>query len=160
MTPTFLPVLPRSAVAIFERRRIRILGEEQHRPFGRIRGVDSGRRHDQPLRILDDARHPARVLARRHDPHGLLGDRVLAVRGSHLPTLGLAHDLGGDRDDVAVLKRVAHRIPNQSRQVVTRDDLGDPLDAPHLEPHRTSFGRTSRPKTSSHSRWLRPTLWR
>ena len=30
----------------------------------------------------------------------------------------------------------------------------------HGRAHRTSFGRTSRPKTSIHSRWLRPTLCR
>jgi hypothetical protein len=125
--------------------------------------------------VLHDPGDPAGVLAGGDHAHGLGGDRVLAVVGAHDPPLGLGHDLAGDDQHVAVLRSGrrarggvgGQRVAEQHGQVVPGPDLADPGDAPRAEHvsglrhgQRTSFGSTSRPNTSIHSRWLRPTLCR
>lgn len=57
----------------------------------------------------------------------------------------------------------AQRGDEQRDEVVARDDLTDAVGRPDAQlahAHRASLGSTSRPKTSIHSRWLRPTLCR
>ena len=71
-------------------------------------------------------------------------------------------------DDVAVDRPVtrigvgAERIPDQGGQVVPGTDLRQTSRRPdaQLRAQRCSAGSTSRPNTSIHSRWLRPTLCR
>jgi len=111
------------------------------------------------------------VRAGRDHPDGLVGDRLLPVRrGDHL-ALCLRDHLGRDHDDVAVQQAsgAVQRVPDQGGQVVAGAHLTDAVRGHDLQPlrwavpadaHRCSFGSTSRPKTSIHSRWLRPTLCR
>src|SRR5690606_24040306 len=132
--------------------------------------------------VLDDPqRRLAGTFARRDDAHRLVRDRLLAVHRGDDAALGLRDDLARHDDDVTVRERLPRQqVAHERREVVARPDLAEALGRPHREPrgpagaravvgpagcgvvlaHRASFGSTSRPKTSIHSRWLRPTLWR
>src|SRR5699024_909401 len=80
-----------------------VLGQEQGRAGGDVRGVDAGGRGDEAVAGLDDAQHGAVGALPADDLADALGvDRGLAVRGGHQPALGAGDDLRGDDHDVAV----------------------------------------------------------
>jgi hypothetical protein len=156
---------------------IRVHRQEQYGALGDVAGVHSGGGHHQALPVLHDAGDPARVRAGRHHAHGLVGDRLLPVGRGDLAALGLGDDLAGHGQDVAVSQQrgIGPGGGEHHRgQVIPCPDLADTGQHEHLEPeagsrpirletghrYRTSFGSTSRPNTSIHWRWLRPTLCR
>ena len=78
-------------------------------------------------------------------------------RGGPGLATGILYDIGSHLIDQALV------LFGPVREVVPGPDLGHAVRRDDLQrgwSHRASFGSTSRPKTSIHSAWLRPTLCR
>lgn len=121
------------------RRGVGVLGQQQHRAGRGVGGIHPGGGHHQALPVLDDAQRAAPG----HHPYRLRVDRGLAVGRGEDPPLGLAHDLGGDQQDVAV-REIRRGGGHQGGEVVAGADLRQPGHGPDLEPHaRTSSARAS-----------------
>ena len=99
MTATLRPSVVVHPLAQCARRGVRVLGQEYDVPGSDVRGVHAGRGHHDAEPVLHDRR---RAPACDH-AHRLVADGGRAVTRPH-PALGLAHDLAGDQDDVAVVQ--------------------------------------------------------
>lgn len=96
-------------------RGVRVLRQQQHRSRGGVGGVHPSRCHHQALPVL----HDPQGAAPGHHPHRLPVDRRLAIGGLDHPALGLADDLRGHQQHVAV---------GELRQAVGGSRRGDQLD--------------------------------
>lgn len=127
------------------RRRVRVLGQQQHRARRGVGRVDPGRGHDQPLPVLDDPQRPAPG----HHPDRLGVDRGLPVVRPDDPPLRLGHDLRRDQQHVPVGEpRLGGG--DQLGQVVPVPHLGQPGHGP--DPVTALQGPAHAPRTSSASR--------
>ncbi len=127
-------------------RGVGVRGQQQHRARLGVRGVDAGRRHDQPLPVLDD---PQRAPA-RDDPYRLRVYDVLAGVGADDPALRLGDDLRGDQQDVPVPQLRPGRS-DEPREVVAGADLRDPGDGAHLVRGNGGNGRETHREASASS---------
>ncbi len=100
---------------------------QQHEPPGfHVRGVDTRRGHHEAVPGLRDHRVPPSGDL----PDGLRRDGRKPVGTVDDPALGLAHDLAGDDDDVAV-GQLGHRRGHERGEVVVRTDLRDTVGCEH-----------------------------
>lgn len=127
------------------RRGVRVLGQQQDRPGGSVRGVDPGGGHDQALPVLHD---PQRA-APRHHPYRLGVDRRLPVGGLDDPALRLGDDLRGDEQYVTV-GETGLGGGDQLGEIVPGPHLGHPGQGPHPEGGRGVRSR-AHARTSSAS---------
>ncbi len=97
-----------------------VFGQQHHGSRGRVGLIHAGRGEDQAVPRLGDGGGAAP----RDYPHRLGLDRLLAGDGDH-PALGLAHDLGGDHQDVTVTQ-VRGGVGDEPRQIAARGDLRQP----------------------------------
>ena len=144
------------------RRGVGVDGQQQHGAVGGVDRVDARRRRDDAQAVLDDAGTPpacSRVATTR-----TVSSVIACSRSAAATTRPSAFETIFD---------VTTRMSPSSRLAATASTMsatrsspaaisGMPVDAPTRSSrrHRTSPGSTSRPKTSIHSRWLRPTLCR
>ena len=143
---TRTPTLPARALvqrlAQPPRGLVRVLGQQHHGPRGGVGLVHPGRGQHQAVPGLRDRGRAAPG----HHPHRLRLDGLLPRGGDH-PALGLAHDLGGDHEDVAVAQ-VRDRRRDQRRQVGARGDLRQPGDREHRN-RRSCTHVSSRARSSA-----------
>ncbi len=128
-------------------RGVRVDRQQQHGARLGAGGVDPRGGEHQPVPGLDDAG----AAAPGDHPHGLGGDRLLAV-DPHGPALGLRHDLRGHHHDVPVGEREVlggEGGDEQCRQVVTGGDLRHPVRGP--DEHRPAHPRAARSSAASAS---------